>query len=60
MDDNKEVVKKKRKSNGKNSPIIGMNGYDLKPGDNAKIVAVNLALFNMPEINLRDPDEVAK
>lgn len=60
MDNNEETVKKKRKSNGKNSPIIGMNGYDLKPGDNAKIVAVNLALFNMPEINLRDPEEVAK
>lgn len=29
-----QVIKKKPR--GGNSPVIGMNGYDLEPGDNTK------------------------
>lgn len=58
--DNETTPKKKRPSNGKNSPVIGMNGYNLKPGDNAKYIGVQIALFNMPKINIRDEQQVAK
>lgn len=55
-----EAPKKKRKSRGggKNSPVIGMNGYDLEPGDNTKFLTVNMALFNMEKIDRTDVDAV--
>lgn len=57
----KYAPKKKRKSeNWKKSPVIGMNGYDLKEGDNTKYLQINLELFNMPEIDLHNVDEVSK
>lgn len=56
MDKDKKPVK--RKSNGKNSPVIGMNGYNLKPGDNTKFMIVNMALFNMEKIDLHSVDAV--
>ena len=46
--------------NGKNSPVIGMNGYNLEPGDNRRIIAVNLQLLNMPDIDIHDVDAVAE
>ena len=52
--------KKKGKPRGGNSPVIGMNGYDLKPGDNSKFLAVNIQLFNMAKIDLQDPQAVTK
>lgn len=52
--------KKKGKPRGGNSPVIGMNGYNLEPGDNTKILNVNLELFNMPNIDLESVDEVAQ
>lgn len=74
MDKNKETVrispltgkpvqkkyspKTKRKPRGGNSPVIGMNGYNLKEGDNAKFMTVNMTLFNMPEIDLDNAEEV--
>lgn len=51
------VVKKKPR--GGNSPVIGMNGYDLLPGDNAKITGISLKLFNMPNIDMDDEEAVA-
>ena len=51
-------VKKKRKPRGGNSPVIGMNGYDLEPGDNTKFLTVNMALFNMEKIDMKDVDAV--
>ena len=54
----KYAPKTKRKSNGKNSPIIGMNGYNLKEGDNTNVMKINIALFNMKEIDLYDVEQV--
>lgn len=54
----KYAPKTKRKSNGKNSPVIGMNGYDLKEGDNTKYLNLNMELFNMPDIDMNNVDEV--
>lgn len=47
-------------SNGKNSPVIGMNGYNLEPGDNTKFLDLNIELFNMPDIDKHDVTAVAK
>ena len=53
--------KTKRKRGGSaNSPVIGMNGYDLQDGDNTKYMKVQIALFNMPDIDMEDKEEVAQ
>ena len=54
----KKPVKKKGKPRGGNSPVIGMNGYNLEPGDNTKFLTVNMALFNMEKIDMKDVDAV--
>lgn len=54
--------KRKRKSNNpdawKSSPVIGMNGYNLEEGDNTKYIMLNQELYNMPDIDLDNVDEV--
>lgn len=54
----KKPKKKKGKPRGGNSPVIGMNGYDLEPGDNTRIMQVNMAIFNMKDIDLTDVEAV--
>ena len=58
--DNNEVVevKPKKKPRGKNigetlSPVT-------EPGDNAKYIGVSLQLFNLPSIDLHNPEQVQK
>lgn len=46
------------KAKQKNSPVIAMNGYDLKEGDNAKFMKVNIQLFNMPDIDMTSSEAV--
>lgn len=67
MENSKETVsaketisskKRKGKPRGGNSPVIGMNGYNLDAGDNAKFLSVNMKLFNMPNIDMRNAAEV--
>ena len=53
----KEVVKKPR-GVGKNSPVIGDNGLQVEAGDNAKYVMLGMKLFNLPAIDLKDPEQV--
>lgn len=55
-----QVVKKKGKPRGGNSPVIGDNGYMLEAGDNAKYLAKNLHLMNLPDIDLHDPEQVSE
>lgn len=57
MADNKPV---KRKSNGKNSPVIGDNGLMTESGDNTKYLSLGMELFNLPSIDLREPEQVDK
>lgn len=52
--------KPKRKSNGKNSPVIGDNGLMTEPGDNAKFLNVSIQLMKLPEIDLYDTEQVEK
>ena len=54
----KDENKPKRKSNGKNSPVIGDNGLMVEPGDNTKFLAVGMQLFQMPKIDLTEPQQV--
>ncbi len=49
-----------KKPRGGNSPVIGNNGLMLQEGDNAKFLGVNIALFNMPSIDMDDAEAVAK
>ena len=49
---------KKHRGGGKNSPVIGMNGYMLEPGDNTKFTMIGLELMRLPEIDIRNIDEV--
>lgn len=51
--------KPKRKSNGKNSPVIGDNGLMVEPGDNAKYLSLGMELFKLPSIDLKDPEQVS-
>ena len=53
-----EEKKPKRKSNGKNSPVIGDNGLMVEPGDNAKYIKNAMQLSVLPKIDLRDSDAV--
>lgn len=51
--------KPKRKSNGKNSPVIGNNGLMTEPGDTAKYLSVTLQIANLPDIDITDPEQVS-
>ena len=51
-------VKKKCKPRGGNSPVIGSNGLMLEPGDNAKFMKVNMTLFNMEKVDMKDAEAV--
>lgn len=55
-----KVRKPKGKPRGGNSPVIGMNGYTLEPGDNSKFIEINMALMNLPDIDLHDEQAVVK
>lgn len=55
----KENKPVKRKSNGKNSPVIGDNGLMVEPGDNTKYLTLGMELFNLPAIDLREPEQVS-
>lgn len=50
--------KKKGKPRGGNSPVIGDNGLQVTEGDNAKLMRINMAIFNMPNIDLDNVEEV--
>ena len=55
-----EKVVTKKPWKDRNSPMIGNNGLNLEAGDNAKILDVNIKLFNMSKVDLHDPDAVAE
>lgn len=42
------------------SPVIGNNGLMTEPGDTSKYLSVNMEIYNMPEIDLRDVEQVEK
>lgn len=54
----KDVPVIKKKPRGGNSPVIGDNGLMLEKGDNAKIMSINIALFNMQDIDMTNAQAV--
>lgn len=54
----KDVQVIKKKPRGGNSPVIGDNGLMLEKGDNTKIISINIALFNMQDIDMTDAQAV--
>lgn len=53
--------KRKRKSNGRNSPVIGDNGLDISPDENKALTAYALSVFEnatLNPVNLDNPAEV--
>lgn len=49
----------KMSGNGKNSPMIGAEAaLKTNKGDTSKYLQINMALYNMEKINLRDTDEL--
>ena len=56
----KEAVAKKPKGKprGGNSPVIGNNGLQVEPGDNAKYLALNMEIMELPNIDLNDVEAV--
>lgn len=49
------TVKVKKPRGGSKSPVIGNNGLILEKGDNTKYLSLNMALLEMPNIDLNDP-----
>ncbi len=47
--------KVKKPRGGSKSPVIGNNGLILNEGDNTKYLTLNMALMDMPNIDLDDP-----
>ena len=49
----------KMSGNGKNSPVMGAEaGLKTNEGDTAKYLKINMALYNMEKINLRDTEQL--
>lgn len=58
LDNEIVTTKTKRKSNGKNSPVIGDNGYMLEPGDTARFLRHAMMNQQLPAIDITDPVQV--
>ena len=56
IDSGTEIVKQKRKPAGMAAALAGDLGQE--PGDNTKIVQTNMKFFDMPRVDLHDPDAV--
>ena len=56
IDSGTEIVKQKRKPAGMAAALAGDLGQE--PGDNSKIVLTNMKFFDMPRVDLKNPDAV--
>ena len=52
------TTKPKKPRGGSKSPVIGNNGLMTEPGDNTKYLELGKTLFNLPAIDLKDPEQV--
>lgn len=55
---NNKTNKPKRKSNGRNSPVIGENGVNATPDEISKIARDALDIYLLPPIDTNDPDQL--
>lgn len=56
IDTGTEIVKKKRKPAGMAAALAGDLGQE--PGDNTRIVQTNMKFFDMPRVDLKNPEAV--
>ena len=56
IDSGTEIVKQKRKPAGMAAALAGDLGQE--PGDNSRIVLTNMKFFDMPRVDLKDPEAV--
>ena len=56
VDTGTEIVKKKRKPAGMAAALAGDLGQE--PGDNTRIVQTNMKFFDMPRVDLKNPEAV--
>ena len=56
IDSGAEIVKQKRKPAGMAAALAGDLGQE--PGDNTRIVQTNMKFFDMPRVDLKNPDAV--
>ena len=56
IDSGTEIVKQKRKPAGMAAALAGDLGQD--PGDNTRIVQTNMKFFDMPRVDLKNPEAV--
>ena len=56
IDSGTEIVKQKRKPAGMAAALAGDLGQE--PGDNSKIVLTNMKFFDMPRVDLKNPEAV--
>ena len=55
QDIGEQIVKKKR---GRGNPALTGDAITATPGENAKYIELALRIFNLPTIDLHDPDQV--
>ncbi len=53
-----EVVEKPKNPRGAGSKALTGEALNLDAGDNTKYLAVSMELMNLPDINLKDPEQV--
>ena len=58
IDSGQEIVKQKKKPRGVSKDMADGKWLQTEPGDNTKIVLTNMKFFNMPSIDLHDPNAV--
>lgn len=56
--EDKKPVKKKGKPRGGNNWLKPENMLSLEDGDNTKFMTVQMALLNLPDIDMENPEEV--
>ena len=60
MEQGKELVKRKMKPRGGNSPVIGDNGVHTQPGDNAKYAGVLATILKWGPVDKSDVNALEK
>ena len=58
IDSGEEIVKAKKKPRGISKDLADGKWLQTEPGDNTKIVLTNMKFFDMPRVDLKNPDAV--
>ena len=58
VESGEEIVKAKKKPRGVSKDMADGKWLQTEPGDNTKIVLTNMKFFDMPKVDLQDPEAV--